>query len=199
MPEGIYPADEQRVRVLVANNGSEGKLLLSGQKLEGLAVGEKREHIKPPAPAPRAAATQDEPTGVNGMAEPSTQEFSKLLEDLEIPENELLKKHPQTRKDLEQLVWEYQDIFSQDTPGCTDKVELDLELKFGTQPISQRFRDLNPELEQKLQDQINKWLEEGVIEASKSPWSSPLVPVKKKDGSVRWVVDYRLFNKHLVM
>ncbi|MCP3661418.1 MAG: hypothetical protein GY696_02815 [Gammaproteobacteria bacterium] len=69
----------------------------------------------------------------------------------------------------------------------------------GTQPISQKLRDLNPELEQKLQDQINKWLEEGVIEASKSPWSSPLVPVKKKDGSVRWAVDYRLLNKHLVM
>ena len=25
------------------------------------------------------------------------------------------------------------------------------------------------------------------------------MPVKKKDGSVRWVVDYRLPNKHLVM
>ena len=108
VPEGIYPADGQRVRVLVANNGSEGKLLLPGQKLEGLAVSETREHIKPPAPAPRAAATQDEPTGVNGMTEPSRQEFSKLLEDLEIPENELLKKHPQTKKDLEQLLWEYQ-------------------------------------------------------------------------------------------
>ena len=132
------------------------------------------------------------------MKEPSRMEFSKLLEALEVPENELLKKHPQTRT-LDQLLWEYQDIFSQDTPGCTDKVELDLELQPGTQPISQRFRDLNPELEQKLQDQISQWLDEGVIEASKSPWSSPLVPVKKKDGSVRWAVDYRLLNKHLVM
>ena len=25
------------------------------------------------------------------------------------------------------------------------------------------------------------------------------MPVKKKDGSVRWAVDYRLLNKHLVM
>ncbi|MCP3665894.1 MAG: RNA-directed DNA polymerase [Gammaproteobacteria bacterium] len=133
------------------------------------------------------------------MTEPPRQEFSKLLEDLEIPGNKLLQEHPQIKTDLEQLLWEYQDIFSQDTPGCTDKVELDLELKPGTQPISQRFRDLNPELEQKLHDQIHKWLEEGVIEASKSPWSSPLVPVKKKDGSVRWAVDYRLLNKHLFM
>ncbi|MCP3665895.1 MAG: hypothetical protein GY696_25930 [Gammaproteobacteria bacterium] len=61
MPEGIYPAEGRRVRVLVANNGSEGKLLLPGQKLEGLAVSEIQGNIKPPAPTPRAAATQDEP------------------------------------------------------------------------------------------------------------------------------------------
>ena len=214
VPEGIYPAKGQNVRVLVANNGTEGKLLLPGQRLEGLAVSRTRGHAKPPSPAPRAAAAQnseppdpasgatavpDGPPEISEMKEPSRMEFSKLLEALEVPENELLKKHPQTRKDLDQLLWEYQDIFSQDTPGCTDKVELDLELQPGTQPISQRFRDLNPELEQKLQDQISQWLDEGVIEASKSPWSSPLVPVKKKDGSVRWAVDYRLLNKHLVM
>ena len=123
----------------------------------------------------------------------------QLLEDLEIPENKLLQAHPQVKKDLQAMLYEYQDIFSQNTPGCTDKVELYLELKPGTQPISQRFRDLNPELEQNLQDQVQTWLDEGVIEASKSPWSSPSVPVKKKDGSVRWAVDYRLLNKHLVM
>ncbi|MCP3667652.1 MAG: hypothetical protein GY696_35040 [Gammaproteobacteria bacterium] len=85
------------------------------------------------------------------MKEPPRQDFSKLLEDLEIPGNKLLQDHPKIKKDLETLLWKYQDIFSQDTPGCTDQVELDLELKPGTQPISQRFRDLNPELEQKLQ------------------------------------------------
>ena len=70
---------------------------------------------------------------MNEMTEPPRQEFSKLLEDLEIPENKLLQDHPKIKKDLEALLWEYQDIFSQNTPGCTDQVELDLELKPGTQ------------------------------------------------------------------
>ncbi|MCP3661853.1 MAG: hypothetical protein GY696_05045, partial [Gammaproteobacteria bacterium] len=47
VPEGIYPADGRKVRILVANNGSEGKLLQAGQKLEGLAVSEIRGTIKP--------------------------------------------------------------------------------------------------------------------------------------------------------
>ncbi|MCP3667651.1 MAG: hypothetical protein GY696_35035 [Gammaproteobacteria bacterium] len=61
VPEGIYPADGRRVRILVTNNGSEGKLLQAGQKLEGLAVSEIRGTIKPSTPNTRAADTESEP------------------------------------------------------------------------------------------------------------------------------------------
>jgi hypothetical protein len=35
-------------------------------------------------------------------------------------------------------------------------------------------------------------LNSGVIIRSKSPWSSAVVPVHKKEGSIRFIVDYRL-------
>ena len=38
-------------------------------------------------------------------------------------------------------------------------------------------------------------LDAGVIVPSKSPWTSPLVPVRKKDGTLRLCVDYRKVNK----
>ena len=41
-----------------------------------------------------------------------------------------------------------------------------LELKPGTQPIHQQVQDLNSAVEEKLQEQIRTWLEEGVIGAS---------------------------------
>ena len=61
-------------------------------------------------------------------------------------------------------------------------------------PVKCRYRPIPPDLEGNLRRQRDRWLQEDVIEPSDSPWSSNLVPVKKKNGEIRWCVDWRRLN-----
>ena len=46
-----------------------------------------------------------------------------------------------------------------------------------------------------LREEIKTLLDQDIIKSSKSPWASPIVLVKKKDGTQRMCVDYRQLNK----
>ena len=46
-----------------------------------------------------------------------------------------------------------------------------------------------------IKEELDKMEAQGVIEPSNSPWASPVVLVKKKDGTVRFCIDYRKVNE----
>ena len=56
------------------------------------------------------------------------------------------------------------------------------------------MRLIPPNLKDNLRKQLDLWLKNEVIEPSSSPWSSPLVPVTKKTGETRFVLDYCRVN-----
>ncbi|UYV83713.1 K02A2.6-like [Cordylochernes scorpioides] len=67
-----------------------------------------------------------------------------------------------------------------------------------TGPASTPVKQLPRRLPMTRRDEVAKLIEEmaeqDVIEPSSSPWASPVVLVKKKDGSTRFCVDYRRLN-----
>lgn len=62
-------------------------------------------------------------------------------------------------------------------------------------PISQRAYRVSPTERRIIQGEVEKMLRDDIIRLSESPWSSPVVLVKKKDGTWRFCVDYRRLNK----
>lgn len=87
-----------------------------------------------------------------------------------------------------------ENIFSKipDGLGCTDMVSH--VIRSTAEPIKQRFYPISPALQKHVNDELDDMLQRGVVEPSSSPWASPIVMVKKKDGSYRFCVDYRKVN-----
>lgn len=76
--------------------------------------------------------------------------------------------------------------------GCTDKAEH--VIVTNSPPIKQRYYRVSPIVSQQINKELDEMLEQGIVEPSKSPWSSPILLVKKKDGNYRFCVDYRKLN-----
>ncbi|GFV68577.1 retrovirus-related Pol polyprotein from transposon 412 [Trichonephila clavipes] len=66
------------------------------------------------------------------------------------------------------------------------------------EPVCQPPRLLAFTERQEVNKQIEEWLNEGIIRPSSSEYTSPIVMVKKKDGSSRMCIDYRKLNQKLV-
>ncbi|GFY31347.1 transposon Tf2-6 polyprotein [Trichonephila clavipes] len=65
-------------------------------------------------------------------------------------------------------------------------------------PVYQSARRLEFSENQDVNKQIDEWLEQGIVRPSSSEYASPIVLVKKKDGTTRLCVDYRRLNRKLV-
>ena len=98
-------------------------------------------------------------------------------------------------KVLENLLIKYASVFSKspDDIGRTNLAQH--RINTGTAfPIRQPCRRLPLGKMQIEKDELQKMIDNGIIEPSSSPWSSNIVLVIKKDGKVRFCVDYRRLN-----
>ncbi|GFX77879.1 retrovirus-related Pol polyprotein from transposon 17.6 [Trichonephila clavipes] len=66
------------------------------------------------------------------------------------------------------------------------------------EPVCQPPRRLAFTERQEVNKQIEEWLNEGIIRPRFAEYASPIVMVKKKDGSSRMCIDYRKLNQKLV-
>lgn len=96
---------------------------------------------------------------------------------------------------VQPILKEFQELFSEPT-GLPPSRNCDhhIPLVPGAKPVNLRPYRYKPALKNEIERQVSEMLESGVIQHSQSPFSSPALLVKKKDGTWRLCIDYRQLN-----
>jgi predicted aspartyl protease len=154
----------------------------------------------------RTAGYQGEETGIvyvkRAKLNPEEQAKHKLSNDrnqatglrLAAIEN---GSHQRLEKGLNRVLAEYADVFPDDLPaGLPPRRAVDHRITIlpGSTPPSRPANRTSPADSLELKKQLDELLAHGFIEPSTSPYGAPVLFVKKKDGSVRMCIDYRLLN-----
>ena len=98
----------------------------------------------------------------------------------------------QQRTDVQTLLQTYQDIFT-DVPKITHLGTHEINLTTD-EPIKGKAYPLPHAMRKSLDQEIDSMLRMGIIEESAAAYASPVVMVRKPDGSTRVCVDYRKLN-----
>ncbi len=163
----IVRPNHQSVPIQIINPGKESVKLYQGTNLGSL------EHVE--------------------IDEPALQENE---DDLNVEHSFDLGHLKETEKQkLQQLLQKYNSLFAKglNELGATSVVHHKIETGQAT-PIKQLPRRLPNVLKPVVEQQVNEMLDNGIVRPSKSPWASPIVLVRKKDGSWRFCVDFRKVN-----
>ena len=82
---------------------------------------------------------------------------------------------------------------SLDKLGCTSAIEYEICLT-DEEPFKEQFRCIPPPLFEEVRTSLRDMLEAGAIQPSQSPWCTTVVLIRKKDGSLRFCIDFRWLN-----
>ena len=93
------------------------------------------------------------------------------------------------------LLKEYHHLFALDylEMGCTSQVKHKIKVT-DLVPFKQRYRHIPPNQFQEVKKHLEEMLKVGAILKSVSLWVSPVVLVRKKDGSLYFCIDLQKLN-----
>lgn len=100
------------------------------------------------------------------------------------------------KKTVHQMLREESASFSKsdDDIGCIEKLQLSISLK-DTEPVARTYLSVPKPLYREMKDYLHDLIAQGWVQKSSSPYASPVVCVRKKDGSLRLCIDFREVNR----
>ena len=102
---------------------------------------------------------------------------------------------PQEKTTMRTMLTKYRALFDTSTPSIAKTTAPPMINTGSHLPIHLRVYRTDPVKQQHISRTINEMLEHKLIEKSYASWSSPVLLIRKKDGSYRFVIDYRPLNR----
>ena len=103
---------------------------------------------------------------------------------------------------IAEVLREFSDVFPEDLPTGLPPVrkghEFKIDLEDDVPPIHRPLYKLSPLELEEAKKQIEYLLEHEFIRPSESPYGAPVLFVPKKDGGLRFCIDYRWLNKKTI-
>ncbi|KAI3629418.1 hypothetical protein MIR68_012547, partial [Amoeboaphelidium protococcarum] len=140
------------------------------------------------------------------LKDPCNSSYVLFMKTLEVDEEEQ-PDFTQVKSDLDTknhqklvgMLEEFQDVFKQKLSGLPSSRDIEHKIKLiDDQPVYRPPYRLSPREQEALEKQLAEMLDQGLIRPSSSPFASPVLFVKKKDGTLRMVIDYRMLNRKTV-
>lgn len=110
--------------------------------------------------------------------------------------SQAIELNPDEREELRKLLFEFWDCFALNPNKPTTTTVVQHEIDTGShRPIKFKPYQVPKAWEDKVKKMLDDMRDNSIISpTSTSPWGFPVVLVKKKDGSIRFCIDYRKLN-----
>lgn len=183
----IEPYDHSKQGFAIANSVNKidprGRTLVQVANPSGKAI-----HVHRGQQLAHASSLSDT---TNSPASTSIIDIEEHIKKLNVNE----KLDASERDAVLNVVRQFQHVFSWDKSdlGLTNLVEHTIDLTTDN-PVKSAPYKTQPAKQKIIDEQVNEMLEQNIIENSKSPFASPVVLAKKKNGEWRFCVDFRSLN-----
>ena len=138
------------------------------------------------------------PSEVGAVDDEVTLEADSLKQQMlwHLVEETGVELSPGEREVFYSLLLRHADVLASSTTDLGRTSMLRHHIDTGSSPpVRQQVRRVSPHRREEVKHLLSQMLEHDVIEPSSSPWASPVVLVRKKDGSTRFCIDYRKLNQ----
>lgn len=117
------------------------------------------------------------------------------------PSDDWMKEMPACSQKMQDLLLQYRDVFKpvdRIPPKRGDDMQHVIPLVPGAKPHFRPLKVYSPAELEVINDMVGTLLKQGLIVPSTSSWGAAIVLAKKKDGTLRPCVDWRVLNSYTI-